>query len=348
MGKFKKIIGFTFDVREEHQLRAGEPQDQYAEMDKRETIDEIIKAIQDCGHEVLPIGDAHKLLALGEKLKVDIVFNIAEGLYGRNRESEVPQILELMGIPFVGSDALTLGLSLDKVMAKKVFITEDIRTPAYFEAKSKDDLKNLKLKFPLFVKPRFEGSSKGLDGGSLVRDFASLEKRALSIIEKYKQSALIEEFISGKEFTVAIIGNKPAHVYEPIQVKIKGKLELGDLFYSFAHLDSPELEYIYPPQISKKLSACLCAVALKAYNAVDCRDFGRVDLRVNALDEIFVLEVNPLPSLCSEDVFVIIAQHEGREFSDIIAEILNAAFKRYKFSDSREEEKCRQQVTSKR
>lgn len=327
--KSNKVVGFTYDLKSDYAIGPQDAPDKLAEFDAEETIDFVAKAIEDNGHKVMRIGNVFKLLSLGRKPDVDIVFNIAEGLTGRNRESQVPIILELMDIPFVGSDALSLGLSLDKALAKKIFIVDGILTPKFVAAESAKDLRGLKLKFPLFVKPQLEGSSKSLDEGSLVRDIRELKERVELIIDTYKQPALIEEFISGREFTVAVIGNKDAVAYDPVQIKIQGKLDLGDLFYTFAHLKSTDLEYVSPAQISKKLSSRICKAALAAYKAIGCRDFGRVDFRVNEKDEIFVLEVNPLPSLCSDDIFMMVAQQRKVSFASIIGEILNAAFKRY-------------------
>lgn len=328
----RKSVGFTYDSKVGQRIKKGELEDKYAEFDSAETINLIAKAIEENGHKVVRIGNVRRLLSLGKRPDVDIVFNIAEGLSGRNRESEIPLILELFGVPFVGSDALSLGLTLDKVLAKKVFVADKIPTPAFFEAENSLNLKDLKLKFPLFVKPRLEGSSKGLDENSLVRNIRQLKKQVEWIVDNYKQPALIEEFISGKEFTVAIIGNDKPRVYDPVQVMIKGKLELGDLFYTFAHLKTPDLQYLYPAKISKGLAKKIKDMALAAYKALGCRDFGRVDFRTNAKDECFVLEVNPLPSLCSDDVFMEIAKYENIKYHEVIGEILKVAFKRYNFN----------------
>lgn len=323
------IVGFTYDLKDDYRVGPDDPPDKLAEFDIPETIDLVAKAIEDSGHKVVRLGNVFKLLSLGTWPQVDIVFNIAEGLSGRNRESQIPAILDAMNVPFVGSDALTMGLTLDKLLAKKIFLAEGVLTPKFFQAKNPDDLKGLKLRFPLFVKPQLEGSSKGLDEGSIVRNLKALKERVDWLIRTYRQPALIEEFISGKEFSVPIIGNDPAEVYDPVQVKIKGKLELGDLFYAFAHITSTDLEYICPAQISKKLSERIRKASLAAYNAVGCLDFGRIDLRVNEKEEVFVLEVNPLPSLCSDDIFAVVAQCRKMSFAKMIVSILDAAINRY-------------------
>ncbi|MBU2540363.1 MAG: ATP-grasp domain-containing protein [Candidatus Omnitrophica bacterium] len=327
-----KTIGLTFDLKEDYRLKKGDPVDRYAEFDVKATIDIVKKAIEDNGHKVLPLGDIKSLLNLRGRPQVDIVFNLAEGELGRNRESQVPMFLEFLQLPFVGGDALTLGISLDKIMTKKIFIAEGIPTPAFFQANNASDLGTMKLKYPLIVKPRFEGSSKGVNQESLIYDFSNLKKRVKWLIETYQQSALIEEFIMGKEFTVPIIGNDKPTVYCPVQIKIDGKLKLGDLFYTFERITSDKLEYIYPAKINKALTERIRKLALAAYQAVECRDFGRVDFRVNEKNEIFVLEVNPLPSLSTDDVFMKIAEYDGLKFSDVIGEILRSAFKRYNWN----------------
>ncbi|MEW6008638.1 MAG: hypothetical protein AB1629_03285 [Candidatus Omnitrophota bacterium] len=316
-------------MKEDYVLKPTDPHDRYAEFDSQKTVNEIIEAIEDNGHSVVPLGNARKLLEMAKRPEVDIVFNIAEGDAGRNRESQVPIILELLEIPYIGADALTLGLSLDKIFAKEIFIYHGIPTPKFFQAEKLEDLKKLKLKFPLIVKPRFEGSSKGLNEDALVYDSSALKKRVQWLLETYKQPALIEEFISGEEFTVAVIGNDPAKVYRPVQIAISGKLDLGDLFYTHENVTSTDLDYVYPAPISKELAARIQELSLTAYRAVECRDWGRVDIRTNKKGEVFILEINPLPSLCSDDVFPLIAKYEGMTFSSLVGSILNAGLKRY-------------------
>lgn len=230
-----KTVGLTYDLKTDYQFKDGDPADANAEFDHPSTIDVIASAISANGFNVERIGNAANLLDKLSSLKVDIVFNISEGMSGRNRESQVPTLLEMAGIPFVGADALTLGLTLDKVMAKKIFIADKIPTPKFFEVSSVAELANTNhYKFPLIVKPRFEGSSKGLSENSRVQTREELLKQVDFIVNTYKQPALIEEFISGQEFTVAIVGNDPAEALPIVQIKIDGKLKLNDKFYTFA------------------------------------------------------------------------------------------------------------------
>ena len=325
-----KIVGLTYDLKTDYEFKEGDPPDANAEFDHPSTIDVIAKAIESCGFKLKRIGNATNLLEKIDHLDVDIVFNISEGISGRNRESQVPILLEMAGIPFVGADALTLSLTLDKIMAKKIFIAEKLPTPKFFEVKTCDELMNVDhCKFPLIVKPRFEGSSKGLSDNSRVETKEELKTQVEYIINTYKQPALIEEFISGQEFTVAVVGNDPPEVMPVVQIKIDGRLQLKDKFYTFARITSNRLEYICPARISQNLKKKLTELALRTYKAVECRDFGRVDFRVDNENKPYVLEINPLPSLSTEDVFMTVAKEIGVTYEEMIGKILNSALKRH-------------------
>ncbi len=324
-----KIVGLTYDLKSDYKFKEGDPLDANAEFDSLSTVDVIAEAISANGFKVKKIGNAANLLEKIDHLGVDIVFNISEGLSGRNRESQVPILLEMASIPFVGADALTLGLTLDKVMAKKIFIAEKIPTPKFFEVGSVESLIDQDhCQFPLIVKPRFEGSSKGLTENSRVENTDELKRQVEFIVKTYKQPALVEEFISGQEFTVAIVGNENPEVMPVVQIKIDGKLKLNDKFYTFARITSDRLEYICPAKISSELKKRLDEIALKVYRAVECRDFGRVDFRVDNNGNPYVLEINPLPSLSTEDVFMLVAKNIGITYEQMVGKILTSAMLR--------------------
>lgn len=324
-----KSVGLTYDLKTDYKFKAGDPPDANAEFDHPSTIDVIAEAIESGGYKVKRIGNVLSLLDKIDKLNVDIVFNISEGLTGRNRESQVPMLLEMARVPFVGADALTLALTLDKVMAKKVFIAEKIPTPKFFEIKNTESLNTDHLKFPLIVKPRFEGSSKGLSENSRVENKEGLTAQAEYIINTYQQPALVEEFISGQEFTVVVIGNGQPEALPIVQIKIDGKLKLNDKFYTFSRITSNRLEYICPAHINNDLKNRISELAIKTYNAVECRDFGRIDFRVDNDGNVYVLEINPLPSLSTEDVFPLVAKEVGLSYNEIIGKILKVALTRH-------------------
>ena len=317
-------IGLTYNVKSEVVLKPGDPPDLNAELDHEDTVTHIERAFKEAGHEVTRIGGARNLLQLGEA-KPDIVFNIAEGYEGRNRESQVPILLEMMRIPYVGADGLTLGLTLDKVLTKKVLIAERIPTPRYAEVSDPDKLWSIDLTFPLIVKLRCEGSSKGLSEKSLVNTPEELQRQVRWLMDTYKGSSVfIEEFIEGNEFTVAIIGNEQPEVYPVCQIMLDGQTELGRKFFHWAYLRSGA-DYICPAKIPEALAKKMQEQALRTYQAVDCRDFGRVDFRVDKRGNPYVLEINPLPSLSTEDVFNFIAKTRGVTHYQIINRILDAA-----------------------
>lgn len=325
-------VGLTYDLKTDYKFKDNDPHDANAEFDHPGTIDVIAGAFSNAGYEVKKIGNVSSVLKNLDSLGVDIVFNIAEGLAGRNRESQVPILLEMAGVPFVGSDSLSLAVSLDKIIAKKVFTADGIPTPKFAELRSIEQLDSLPkdLKYPLFVKPRCEGSSKGLSESSRVENKEELRRQVELIILKYKQPALVEEFVRGTEFTVAIIGNEAPVVLPVVQIKIDGQLDLKDKFYTFGHIARPDaVEYIVPAPVSEKLMGRIESVALMAYKAIECRDFGRVDVRVDENGVPYVLEINPLPSLSTEDVFSIISRYEGISYEKMIVRILECAIKRY-------------------
>jgi D-alanine-D-alanine ligase len=322
-------VGLTYDLKTDYSPRKDDPPDANAEFDHPDTIKFIAKAFETQGFAVKKIGNVLHLLENLDKLDVDIVFNISEGISGRNRESQVPILLEMYGVPFVGADALSLGISLDKIMAKKIFLAEGIPTPKFLEVKTIEGLNNLDhMKFPLFVKPRFEGSSKGLTETSRVETKEELKTQVEHVLSSYKQPALIEEFIRGEEFTVAIIGNDPPEVLPIVQIKIDGQLKLKDKFYTFGHIKDDKLEYVCPAPVNESLRKKLSELALKTYKAIECRDFGRVDFRVDEKGNPYVLEINPLPSLSTEDVFMVISKVLGISYEDMLGRILSASLKR--------------------
>jgi len=325
-----KTVGLTYDLKTDYHFKEGDPADANAEFDHPSTIEVIATAIEANGFKVKKIGNAARLMEKIDNLGVDIVFNISEGTGGRNRESHVPVLLEMAGVPFVGSDALTLGITLDKIMAKKIFISEGIPTPKFFEIKNLDSLKDSDhLQFPLIVKPRFEGSSKGLSDNSRVEDMKALKRQAELIVNTYKQPALVEEFISGEEFTVAIVGNTNPTAFPIVQVEIDGTTELNDKFYTFARIASDRLKYICPARISENLTKKIQDMAVKAYQSVDCLDFGRVDFRVDKKGKPYVLEINPLPSLSTEDAFQLVSNVIGIKYHQMLGKIIGCALERY-------------------
>ncbi len=328
-------IGFTYNSKTDWVLSANDPLDANAELDKPKTIESIIKAFEWGGHQVKRIGNVDNLLAQLDDLDVDIVFNICEGFRGRNRESQVPILLEMRGIPFVGSDALTLGITLDKAVAKKCFIADGLPTPSFALMHKVSDCDAIgHLRFPLIVKTCHEGTSKGLTDQSRVETPERLRQQVEYIIRTYRQPALVEEFISGTEFTVPVLGNDQPQAMPVAQVCMDGSTDLGDKFYTFARVCSPNLRYVCPAKLSREAAKEIQNLAVRAYQSVGCRDFGRIDFRVDRQGQPYILEINPLPSLDGEDVFNIFPKLLGSSYNAVLNQIIDFACHRYGLKSS--------------
>ncbi len=333
-----KIIGLTYDLKTDWVKNDDDPVDATAELDGMETVDALSDAFESAGHTVVRIGNARKLLAaINKGLEVDLVFNIAEGHRGRNRESQIPNILEMFNIPFSGADALTLGVTLDKAVAKKCWVADGVPTGKFFEATLHDDLKKLNtIGYPLIVKTSQEGTSKGITKNSRVENLQQLQTEVEKICKVYKQPALCEQFIKGTEFTVAVIGNANPIALPVVQYAVAGNTNMGNEFYSYEHIVAKSVQYICPAQIEKSMALKLQEVAIAAYKSIECRDLGRVDFRVDEKGNPFVLEINPLPNLSPSEVFPMCAKAHGLTYNQLINKILGFALSRYGLLEAQE------------
>lgn len=300
-------------------------------MNSEETIDAIRDVLQNEGHHVVKLGGDARLMDRLRQTPVDIVFNIAEGLHGRNREAHIPALLEFLNIPYTGSDPLTLSLTLDKSMAKRIVMSERIPTPRFRKVMKIEDLNRLALRYPLFVKLCYEGSSKGVRLDSKVSDPRSLEEKARWLLEDYGPPVLVEEFVSGPEFTVGILGNDDPCVLGVMQIEFKGTSP-GEGIYSLEVKREwkEKVEYHCPPRVDRTLLKKIEEVALHSYRALDCRDVSRVDIRVGGDGIPYFLEVNPLPGLSPVyGDLPIMARGMGWDYARLVKAIFHHALKRY-------------------
>jgi D-alanine-D-alanine ligase len=324
-------VGITYNLRTDFEHGENQPIDLWEEFDSEETIDAIRDVLQGEGHHVVKLGGDRGLIDRLKQTPVDIVFNIAEGLRGRNREAHIPALLEFLNIPYTGSDPLTLSLTLDKAMAKRIVMSENIPTPRFRKVMRMEDLDHLNLRYPLFVKLCYEGSSKGVRLDSKVRDLGTLRERVCWLLENYGPPVLVEEFVSGPEFTVGILGNEDPSVLGVMQIEIKGTPP-GESIYSLEVKREwrEKVQYHCPPPIDGVLLKRIEAVALQSYRALDCRDVSRVDLRVGEDGIPYFLEVNPLPGLSPVyGDLPIIAGRMGWDYARLVKTIFQHALKRY-------------------
>ncbi|HEY1557884.1 MAG TPA: ATP-grasp domain-containing protein [Kofleriaceae bacterium] len=329
-------IGFTYNVKRSH---AG---DDEAEWDPPETIIAIANALARQGHIVVHLEATPDLPRVLAEADVDLIFNIAEGVEGRNREAQVPALCELLGIPYTGSDSATLAIALDKALGKKVLLQHDILTPKFQLMESPRERLDAEMRFPLIVKPNAEGSSKGIGSTSVVDTEEELRAAVKLTVERYRQPALVEEYIAGREFTVGLLGDKRPRVLPPMEIKFKAADVSADArpVYDFAVKQEWEKHVYYqcPAKLTEAELKAMEKIARATFWALDCRDVARVDMRMDAEGRIYVLEVNPLPGLTPDySDLVLIAKACGMEYDQLIAEIMTGGLRRMR--DKRREER---------
>ena len=320
-------IGFSYNVKRVD----SKGDDTEAEYDAPETIESIRDAIESYGHVVVPLEATSELPRQFMDAHVDLVFNIAEGVSGRNREAAVPALCELMGIPYTGSDAATLSIALDKALSKRVLRQHGISTPEFQVMESGRERLSPKMKFPLIVKPNQEGSSKGVSAhASVVDDEEALRAVVRELLDKYRQPALIEHYISGREFTVGLLGDKRPRVLPPMEIIFRDKGNPRPVYdYQIKQEWEKHVYYECPAKLTPTELKSMERVARETFVALDCRDVARVDLRMDDTGEIYVLEVNPLPGLTpGYSDLCLIAAAANIDYRSLIGEILTGGLKR--------------------
>lgn len=316
-------VGLTYDLRDDY-LAEGFSEDDVAEFDTVETIEGIEAALCRLGLTVERIGNvkalARKLVA-GERW--DFVFNIAEGLKGRSREAQVPALLEAYDIPYTFSDPLVLSLTLDKAMAKRVVRDHGIPTTPFAVIEEPADIAKVQLPYPLFAKPLAEGTGKGVDGRSRINDELSLNAVCRDLLNKYNQPVLVETYLSGREFTIGIVGTGPdARVIAVMEVVLLANAEEG--VYSYINKEQCEtlVHYGLATDAEAKLAG---KTALAAYRALDCRDAGRVDIRSDGRNVPHFMEVNPLAGIHpTHSDLPILSTLAGLSYDRLIGEIITS------------------------
>lgn len=306
------------------------PVDAFEEYDSEATVAHICDALSALGHEVSRLNAGPGILDAVRERRPDIVFNIAEGEGGRCREAHVPALLEMLGIPYVGSDPLTLCVTLDKPVAKRLVASEGLPTPRFRTVRPGEELRDLDLTYPVIVKPACEGSSKGVRLSSRAASLRAAREMVSFVTGTYGQEAIVEEFVAGPEVTVGILGNGNARVVGVMEIRPK-RMPNEEFVYSLEVKRDWEnqVEYLCPPSLPPETVAEIERCALGAYRALGCRDFGRIDFRVDAGGVPQFLECNPLPGLSpGYGDLPIMAERNGLPYVGLIAEILSHAVSR--------------------
>ena len=332
-------VGLTYNLRKRPSADEGVPEDFYAEFDDEETVDAIAEALRRGGCKVDKIEADEEAYGKLVELRPDIVFNIAEGLRGESRESQIPAMLEMLGVPYTGSGILTLAVSLDKALTHQVLSYNGVPSPSFQVFKKAEAELDRKLDFPLVVKPLCEGSSKGIRSSSLVKNETELRKQVSWVVATYNQPVIVEEFLPGREFTVGLIGNEKPTVLPLVEILLDKLPEKASHIYSYEAKwiwDIPEKPldiFQCPADVTQNLEKEIKRVAVKTFKVLNCRDVCRMDMRLDKNNEPRVLEVNPLPGMIpnpeAHSCLPEAARAAGFTYDQLICTILWQALKRY-------------------
>jgi D-alanine-D-alanine ligase len=311
----------------------GHPEDALEEYDSPETVAALAAVIESLGYAVIKLGGGREFIGNALREKVDLAFNIAEGLGNyRSREAQVPAILEMLDIPYSGSDPQCLAICLDKPLTKKLVAMAGIPTPKWRVIANSQQLKETTwadFPFPVFVKPAHEGSSMGISTGSKIEVASQLVEAVAKMLERYHQPIMAEEFISGDDITVGIVGNSPPKVVGIMRVLPQ---QSGPQFvYSLEMKRDWErlVEYECPAKLGERVLKKIEDYSLKAFHVLGCRDFARIDFKLGPGVEPYFLEINPLPGLNPKSGDLpIMARKMGWTYEGLISAVLNAAMER--------------------
>jgi D-alanine-D-alanine ligase len=330
----------------------GMPDDQWADLDSENTINALVNAIRAGGNSCEFLEGNATLANTVQKYNPDICFNICEGHFGDAREAQIPALLEMLRIPYTGSKVLALALALDKSMTKRVLTYHDLPTPDFQSFERVDEPLSNGMSFPLFVKPTREGTGMGVSGKSIVRNEEELRDQVNHILERYKQPALVERYIEGREVTVGLVGNLIGPVarrlpddddapriqaglrfFPPMEVNLKPFEDTDVVYSNRLKVDlADKLDYLCPAPLDDDMVDELNWLTAAVFRVTGGRDVSRVDFRLDEHDnwKPYILEINPLPGLSpGVSDLVIEAAAEGVDHTFLVNMILDTALKRY-------------------
>jgi len=323
------IIGITYDLRDEY-MAMGFSEDETAEFDREGTISSIETTLAELGYQTDRIGHIKNLVyRLNQGDRWDLVFNIAEGMYGAGREAQVPALLDAYRIPYVFSGPLVLALTLDKALTKIIVKDAGVATPDHAVVYNKADIHHVNLSYPLFVKPLAEGTGKGIDQESVIYSQEQLEKKCAELLDRYHQPVLVETYLSGREFTAGIVGTgEEAKCIGVIEIILKENAEKG--VYSYVNKEECEERIIYSLTDQEAVNVC-SDLALQAWKCLRAEDGGRIDIRFDHKGLPHFLEINPLAGMHPEHSDLpILAGLNGIRYRELMKMIMDSAVRKVK------------------
>lgn len=306
------------------------------EMYYRDEIDAFIETLIKDEHQVEEFdGDIYLLNKLKSflppmeqgKRPGGLVFNLAYGIQGNSRYAHIPAVLEMAGVPYTGSGPLTHSIALDKEMTKRLLLQGGIPTPRFFVVDRESNYETLRqhgLTFPLIIKPKDEAASFGI---SVVDNEEELIKNVAATIDEFDQALVVEEYIDGRELNVALLGNgRTLEAFAPVEIDFK---KTGDRFQSFSGKKSTRYGHICPADIPDSLKKELQDIAKKTFNLLKCCDYARIDFRLDAKENPFVLEINSMAAIHRKGSFFYGAKEAGYDYQGMLHKMVNGAIERY-------------------
>jgi len=327
-------IGLAYDLKDDIEAGPNIPEDALEEYDSIKVVRAIARSLRALGHRTVYLGGGRKFLEKILQSRLDFVFNIAEGRGSlRSREAQVPAVLEMLNIPYTGSDPLTLAITLDKPLAKQIVCAAGVPTPPWIKIASSAELEEVRARdipLPAFIKPAFEGSSKGIRLTSRVNTAVKACAAAQALLDKYGQPVLMEKYIEGEEVTVGITGNSPPSIVGIMRVLPRKKFKTFVYSLEVKRDWRNLVDYECPARLERSTLKRISEFSIKAYKALGCRDFARVDFRVAQDGTPYFLEVNPLPGLNPDSGDLPIMSYKmGWDYQRLIGTVLKAAIERY-------------------
>lgn len=309
------------------------------EYDPPHTIELVRHGVETAGHEYHFVEADETFVTQLQLLRPDLAFNRAEGLRGDSRESHVPAILEMLAIPYVGSNVLTTAVCLNKAWTKKILSYHRLPTPKFQVLTSVDEVDGTDFHFPVILKPNEEGSSIGINEDNVVKSKEELRTKITAMLAEYEQEILAEEFIQGREFSTGILGRSDGTLeFLPVVEVDFSQLpeEVGGVFGQRAKTTYDDLRhYICPANLTEEAYQKLKRLTLEICDVLEVRDFARVDFRMNDRGELYFLEINPLPGMDFDldnndfSFYPYMAIKGGYTYDQLILRLLESASSRY-------------------
>ena len=318
-------VAVLANLKEDAPVSPEDPPGRWDDLDDRETVDMILDSLRSIGHQAEYFSAGIESIERIKQYHPDLCFNSGEGHHGPSREAQMPAILDILQIPYTCAGVLGMSLSHNKHMAKRLFRCYGLPTANFIVLQDPQELTDLQLNYPLFVKPACEGSSIGINENAVVHNHEELVRQVNWVWETTRTHILVEEYIQGREFTIGVLGEEVLPIVEIVS-------PTG--FYSIAQKEDLESEVfrVCPAKLDPAKAQEFSALALKAKRALELEDVCRMDLRMNTAGNPFILEVNPIPLMDPDPEqasLVYAARAAGYTYEDMVRKIVESAMKRW-------------------